>query len=819
MKNKVDFQNGVCSLKSLTNKLSVISTAFIFAGVILLSVQPTQGLVGTGAGGIPGLILTTDILTNFSDFSAAYLNPALITGIDQTELTVGAKKWGIVWNPKYGSIAVPFGLDHTAGMSILQMGLTNVPKTNAKGEVIQGQYIQAAEYVLQGSYAYKLLPFLSLGTNATMIIPQVEQESDWGATLDLGMRLHPLEDYLLGHVSFGLNLQNIYYIDFARPSGQEFNKYPFNIHLQAHWYNEYYRAFLERFELSFNCAIMDLLTEAKNFGDPENVVSLNQNDPAYVSLKKAWDNKVDKIKGISVVYGLHAKWFPFKFFGIRSGINTDGVVPFGISLNWKNINVLKRVQLDYDFGISTEDSLTSSMKYAHIFRFSFRFGPTREEAVSERWYRQLVKEPQNDFNEAMRLYLAKKYWLASFAFGKVIAKWPSFSKVDIATFYMGKSYEYMHMFDVARETYTRGLKKYTTSDFRPKFIFQLQNLDYKTQNYESALKNYGFIMNLYRDSDVAPDADYVAGQIYYNKQDFESAINTLSPIDKGNENYLYAQYTLAMLKVRRKNYDEAEEHLNNIVNIDSVRTVSEKSLREMAYVKLGYILYEKGDLKNAYGLFRQVPVESRAYDEALLGLAWTMVRGGVDQSYMQAIKTTDVLISSRPKSYLLAEAYLVMGYAHTLLKNYQKAVDAYKKTIELCDAKYLSRTEYDTRTVQNQEIMNTYMDFQKKALSVALRKPSPVLEEQKNQMTPEWNKFDQELRDYAIFKLEAEAQFNFKKDAVKRKKDAEYALATTLHLIDAEKKNKIIEGTQEKSKQLENQMENLQQQLKELEEK
>jgi hypothetical protein len=52
---------------------------------------------------------------------------------------------------------------------------------------------------------------------------------------------------------------------------------------------------------------------------------------------------------------------------------------------------------------------------------------------------------------------------------------------------------------------------------------------------------------------------------------------------------------------------------------------------------------------------------------------------------------------------------------------------------------------------------------------------------------------------------------------VKRKKDAEYALATTLHLMDVEKKNSIIQGTQEKSKKLDNQMEDLQKQLKEME--
>ena len=193
---KMDFQNGVCSLKSLKHTFSTISAGLLLAALFAIFPAPSPAGIAQGAGGIPGLILTTDMLTNFSDFSAAYLNPALLTGVDQSELTLGAKKWGIVLNPKYGSIAVPFGAQPTAGLSVLQMGLTNVPKTNAKGEVLPNQFIQAAEYVLQGSYGYKVLPFLSVGANATMIFPQVEKESDWGLTGDLGLRLHPLEDYL-----------------------------------------------------------------------------------------------------------------------------------------------------------------------------------------------------------------------------------------------------------------------------------------------------------------------------------------------------------------------------------------------------------------------------------------------------------------------------------------------------------------------------------------------------------------------------------------------------------------------------------------------
>jgi len=806
-------------VKSIETHTSGFQRFLAVCALLAVFAAPSQGAMGYGAGGIPGLILTSDLLANFSDFSSAYLNPALLTGIDQGEFNAGINTWGkgsgTVWSPKYLTVSLPLDLDHTVALSFMQVGLSGIQRTDNKGIAISGQYTDYSEIALQASYAYRLLPMLSVGANATMIRPTSTEVGAFGFTTDLGIRFHPIDDYLLGKFSLGLNLQNIYFIE-ALPDtlSGEFNKYPLNIHMQVHWYNEYYRPFFERFEVSFNCAVMDLITEAQNFGDPASTERISNAADAQAALRA----KQEQVKNISFVYGVHAKWFPFKFFGIGSGIKTNGVIPIGISFNWKRINFIKRFQLDYDFGYATENEQPNDSKFSHVVRLGFRFGKTREEAVSERWYRQLMREPQNDFNEAMRLYLAKKYWLASFAFGKVIAKWPSFSKVDVATFYMGKSYEYLHMYDVAREIYSTGLKKYTTSDFRPKFIFQIQNLDYKTMDFENALKNYGFIMNLYKDSDIAPDADYVAGQIYYDKKDHQDAINVLATIDQTNENYLYAQYTLAMIEVHRKNLNGALEYLNNIISVDSLKTISEKSLRELAFVKMGHIFFEQGNLKNAYGCYSRVSNSSRFYDEALLGLAWTNVKGGVPEAYTKAIQTADNLISARPQSSLVAEAYLLMGYGFTLLEQYDKAVPVYKKCIEICDAKYLSRDEFQARESQHSGAMNQYNDFQKKALNIALRKPTPALVAQKDAMTPEWQKFDEEIRNFDVFQIDAQKQFSFKRSSIQLKNQAEYALATALHLQETQKKRAIMRDTQDKTKQIDKEMEDLQKQLKEMEE-
>jgi hypothetical protein len=91
--NKIKHKNGACILKPLNRSFK---TNCLIAAVVLMSAfAPARALMGIGAGGIPGQILTTDILANFSDFTSAYLNPALLTGVDQAELTTGIRLWGV----------------------------------------------------------------------------------------------------------------------------------------------------------------------------------------------------------------------------------------------------------------------------------------------------------------------------------------------------------------------------------------------------------------------------------------------------------------------------------------------------------------------------------------------------------------------------------------------------------------------------------------------------------------------------------------------------------------------------------------------------
>ena len=127
----------------------------------------------------------------------------------------------------------------------------------------------------------------------------------------------------------------------------------------------------------------------------------------------------------------------------------------------------------------------------------------------------------------------------------------------------------------------------------------MESLDYREGKYDDALKNHAFITNLYPDSDIRPDADYLAGQIHFQLKNYNVAEQLLSAIQPGDPHYLYAQYTLAIINIENEKIQAALDNLNTVIN-DTTQANSDQLLQDAANTKLGHLFFEIGDkLRNA----------------------------------------------------------------------------------------------------------------------------------------------------------------------------------------------------------------------------
>jgi TolA-binding protein len=382
-------------------------------------------------------------------------------------------------------------------------------------------------------------------------------------------------------------------------------------------------------------------------------------------------------------------------------------------------------------------------------RATARLGDTREESIGDARYRRLKIEPENDYRYAMRLYLNRDFIGASYAFGKVQTKYPTFHLVDQAAFYKGKSFENMRMHLAAQEVYKNAIKKYPNSDQIPRYHFQLMNIDYKEGRYTEAMAKHQFIIENFPRSDVKPDADYLAGQIKFEQGQYKEAIEILSSILPGNANYFYARYTMGIAFSRQEQWEEAKASLSDILSVQASNQ-SERDLQDAARIKLGHIYFSEPEgLPEAAKLYGQVTnASSPFYEEAALALAWSFLK---IHKTKEAKPFSQWIIRNRPNSYLLSEAYLVVGYCDYLDKNFRAADRNLAKAIELTENPSISQTQKDSAKTAYGEMKESFDSVQIRALDLSAQLPTPRVEQKRAALRPDYERANREIENFADF--------------------------------------------------------------------
>ncbi len=683
-----------------------------------------------------------DWFLDYGENTAQYVNPAGIAENDQIEISLGIFST-LSGNAGQEFLAVvhPFDYNHSAGFTFFENG-------SAVDGTTQG-YIENA---YQFGYAYRLGPRLpashqlAIGANLTVLqfsLFEIKQFLSYG--IDVGLTYNPISNSRIGHLQFGLAIQNLIQPTVEHTQTGNY-KVPMNLNPSFFW-----RGLNRRIELygSYSLVNIDL------FGYEDSKIRHMPSGGATYFL--------------SPLLGLKLKWNKMEYPVV------------GATVNVKRVNVFRYLQLDIDM---SHDKLSSEDKergVAFNLKAVTRVGPTREERIGAARYRRLKLEPEDAYREAMRLYLARKFLLASYAFGKVITKYPAFHLVDMAAYYKGKSFENLRMHTAARQVYSDALKKYEMSEVKPRYVFQLMNIDYKEGKVIDAAKQYLLISNLYKETDVKPDADYVMGQVRFMEKDYGGAINLLKPILPGNGNYLYARYTLAMSYFKVKKKKEAEACLKDIMESNPAN-ISEQELQDVSAVKLGHLAFdaETARLVEAAKYYASVPPTSSKYDEALLGLAWSFIRA---QRWKEAAQAAQELIDGISSSLLSGEAYLLRGYCYYFEKDYIKALSSFDKAVEVSQKQSLNKAEISKKEFENQQLQRDFEKVQLQAFGLAKQLPSARVLQKRDELRPQFDEIHEKIEDYIQYQHQVSKIERFIKNRDKVIKDAKFTKATVSSIM------------------------------------
>ncbi len=804
----------------------------IFLLAVLLGISAAVADIKP-TGGFDAPYFQADYIQDLSEWNAALVNPALLFRVNQYRLEAGFYRWGGV-NPVgdelgYNQITgiIPIRLRHTLGLTFITSG-SDFEKSaiDPQSNIIPLGEDEHRERWLIGHYSFRVLPWLSIGCNPkvvfqrqpALILGEDRGDLSYGFGLDIGAYANMFDHYRFGDLGVSVNFQDIVpaNLKWKNPSGETASQL-MTTRLRA---GLRYAVMNDRLIFDSEAVIdnvfermWDFLIDITEKGDYV-VDTIFDPDSNIVGFDTTYEgDPLESYLDIVGRFSFHSRfqWIPQVWFKIGWANNNIPYIGFNFNIIYLWPEMINYVSLDVHFGYSINELERGA---TGMIKVATDFGPTREQRESKRLYEKLILAPMNAYNEAMRLYKAEKYWEASFAFGKVLSLFPNFHLSDKCTYYMGDCYTQLRLHGVAREVYKEGLAEYTTSEMRANYLYGLQILDYREGKYKDALKNHAFISNLYSQSEIKPDADYLAGEIHFLQKNYSAASKTLNQIPPDAACYNYAQYTLAVVNIANNKLDIAIQNLRNIVT-DTAIGEAEILLQEAADVKLGQLYFEQVELRKAVEAFKRVPEDSDHGDEALLGIAWSWIKVNRPQECLAAIQT---LISMHPNSPLVPEAYLVKGYSLILLRQNNEALTALDECMRFCKTDFESEEDLSVKKEKIRQVEIDFIPTGNRIKKNALRKPTDKIISERTGLKSEFNKFDKESRNFFYYSLLVEDNKKFFRRKEQILNDAEYAIAKVHKIIGAKKKKALIKKDLKKQEKLDDEIEKIKKELEDLEE-
>jgi TolA-binding protein len=797
----------------------------LFAAVLCASAF-ASAQDGSGEGGYDAPYFQADFTQDLNSWTSALVNPALLYRVNQMHAAMAFYRWGMDrGNMGYQdfSLFYPIRLNHTAGLTILHARNTMDRVRVGSGDGPDGDIdftggqVSYQDLWFVGNYSYRVLPWLVLGSNL-----KLRSQTQFGRAafskvpgLDIGVYINPFDHYQWGDFGISLTAQDL--LPTQTPWAFDMD----NIDLSAA--GDLITVSRGRIGLRYAGLNNNLVVSAEMIVDNafrDIFAALNWEDFKKMATSAMDDGSLPSASELAGMFpiafrwGFHAKYMFIPQIWFKGGWTNNNIPYLGFSYNfmYPMPEMINYLTLDYNFGYSfleNASNMNDERGLVMMIRASADFGRTREQKESRRLYNRLVVAPMDAYQEAMRLYTAGRYWEAAFAYGKLISLYPNFFLNDKAVYYMGDCYKKLYMNQTAREVFRAALDEYTTSDMRAFYLYGIMGLDYREENYDEAMRNHSFIINLYGESEIVGEAEYLAGEIAFMAGNYEDAKRHLELVKREDPSYLYALYTLAIVNYETDREQAAIQNLRTIIDDTTSRT-ADHMLQHAAAVKLGHMYFEAGDkLRNAVESYSIVPENAVPYgDEALLGIAWSWAKAGQPQFTLQ---NADKIIRLHPKSPFVPEAHLLRGYALMLLNRHVEAIPAFERCIAAAAGEFVTDEDVRNRKVQFDRESDEFAPVADRIKRNALRKPTPRSLEERPELLRGYEKFSKENKEFFDYRMLAKSHKNFFMRKEELMDDATYALARATSIVRSRGLSEALQGTG--AQEIDAELERLRQQL------
>jgi len=802
--------------KMITGFLRISFIAVLFAAL------PSMGQEPEGGGGYDAPYFQADFTQDLNSWTSALVNPALLYRVNQMHASMAFYRWGLdrgnIGYQDFG-LFYPIRLNHTVGLTLLHTrNNMNQTVAAAPGSPNDFEDIGSVSYQdlwVIGNYSYRIIPWLVVGANAKMRTQLQFGESAVSGVpgLDVGVYLNPIDHYRFGDLGVSISLLDV------MPT-----QTPWKALALTDASDKLITSSRARFGIRYAGLNDNLVTSFEMILDNalqfihDNVNWLKsdmqrlRDNPDYANFSISSPPMVPR-------WGFHAKYLFIPQIWFKGGWTNNNIPYLGFNYNvlYPLPEMINTFNVDYHFGYSfveqSAGTLNDERGMVMMLKLSADVGRTREQKESRRLYNKLVVAPMDTYQEAMRLFYAGRYWEAVFAYGKLMTMFPTFYLNDKAIYFMGESYRHLYMNETAREIFREALEEYTTSDMRAHYLYGLMNVDYREELYDEALRNHAFIINLYPESEIVGEANYLAGQIAFLRGNYDEAKVLLEQVKPSDPSYVYAQYTLGIVNLQTDRQQAAIQCLLIVMN-DTASHKSDVMIQNAAALKLGHLYFEAGDkLREAVESYARVPDNAVPYgDEAMLGSSWAWIKAGQAQ---MALQRAERIIQLHPESPLVPEAHLLRGYALMLLRRFPEAVVALERSIASTEKTYVTNDDVKKGKVKLDGATEEFAPSAEKIKRNAARKPTQRTIDERPGLHREYGKFAKENNDFFDLKVLEKSHNRFHMQKEQIVDDATYALARATSHVQNRGTSQQLERLRQEQQQIDDELEKLRRELEE----
>jgi TolA-binding protein len=324
-------------------------------------------------------------------------------------------------------------------------------------------------------------------------------------------------------------------------------------------------------------------------------------------------------------------------------------------------------------------------------------GEYAEELRKGKKFKEFEALASTAYDRAYRLFKGEKYYDAAVKFKEVVLLYPSFSKVDRATFMMGEAYYQAGMYTDAASAFNRILKNFPKTEYVPRSLYRLELSSLKMERYNAAVGYYEQLIRNYPNSPDVDGARYFAGLAFYSINDFENAKRTFTAIPAESEYYGFGQYSLALCYLREGMRDNdletgIERAIGQLENIFRIKHKSPlgRTLAGKAHVTLGQLHYQAGRYDQAEDEFNNVSSrDSTNYDNAVFGLGWIEIKRAEQEEdadkasghFRRSASLMKRVTDHMEGSEVYAEAWLTLAHCYLGQGKYDKAISTYEYVV------------------------------------------------------------------------------------------------------------------------------------------